>query len=512
MKKFFFILLLPFCLFSVENTSAKIHTLYTSLNPLSISEHLAFYKLYPEHPDGAKALNDAWNLLSKNSSSLKSKSFNDLPNTMEVIVAIVSLINKEPNEETPILSNESLNFINELSAHLANRRLKGYKAISENDVIGLEYTEIDLARGLFLSQFGNDEESLKKIESYEALIDLMALQILSSLPKNATHEQILHQINHFIFNEMCFRFPPHSLYAKDIDIYTFLPSVLDSRRGVCLGVSILYLCLAQRLDLPLEMITPPGHIYVRYNDGKNIINIETTARGMHIESEEYLSIDTRSLEQRNIKEVIGFAHVNQASTYLHEGSYENSLASYKKAAPYLENDMLLKELTGFNYIFLNKVENALPLLNEVKDHLPDHSVSKDTMAEDYLAGDADSACLQAIFMRVDETRESVLKKRQVLEDNIKKFPRFRAGLCCLASTYLQLHQVATALELLEKAYTIDPQDPTTNYYLAALYVERMDYKKAWTHLHNTEKIVKDRNHHPKALKVLRKELEALFPE
>ena len=81
------------------------------------------------------------------------------------------------------------------------------------------------------------------------------------------------------FLRACFRFPPHSLYAKDIDVYTFLPSVLDSRRGVCLGVSILYLCLAQRLDLPLEAMTPPGHIYVRYGED---LNIETTARGIDV--------------------------------------------------------------------------------------------------------------------------------------------------------------------------------------------------------------------------------------
>src|SRR6202044_1243325 len=124
---------------------------------------------------------------------------------------------------------------------------------------------------------------------------------------NATPQQKIDAINSFIFEEMGFRFPPHSRYAKDIDIYTFLPSVLDSRRGVCLGVSILYLCLAQRLGLNLEMITPPGHIYIRYHEGENIINIETTCRGIHMDSEDYLGINTRCLQMRNIKEVIGLA-------------------------------------------------------------------------------------------------------------------------------------------------------------------------------------------------------------
>ena len=148
------------------------------------------------------------------------------------------------------------------------------------------------------------------------MIDLMALQIRSTLSPNSKPEEKIDAINRFIFEELGFRFPPHSCYATNVDLYTFLPSVLDSRRGVCLGVSILYICIAQRLSLPLEMITPPGHIYVRYKNGEKEINIETTARGIHLEVlETYLAINTRSLQQRNVKEVIGLSHFNQASVY-----------------------------------------------------------------------------------------------------------------------------------------------------------------------------------------------------
>src|ERR1700761_5200171 len=129
---------------------------------------------------------------------------------------------------------------------------------------------------------------MKKIRSYEALIDLMALQILTRITFEDPPAKKIRAINHFIFEEMGFRFPPHSSHAKDIDLYTFLPSVLDSRRGVCLGVSILYISLAQRLKLDLQMVTPPGHIFVCWRQGKEVINIETTARGIHIPDEKYL--------------------------------------------------------------------------------------------------------------------------------------------------------------------------------------------------------------------------------
>ncbi|MBN9379014.1 MAG: hypothetical protein BGO14_02620 [Chlamydiales bacterium 38-26] len=494
-----------------ETSPAKIKMLYNSLNPSSISEHLAFSQLYPHTKEGKLALEDAWKLLNK-TGYRSTVRFSELPNIQTAFSSLVTMVNKEPNEETPLLSLTDLQLVDQLCAHLGNRKLKGYKASSERQVMGLKPEEIDLARGLFLSQLGDSPSTINQINSYEAMIDLMALQILTQLPQKATPEQMIKAINQFVFIEMGFRFPPHSLYAKDIDIYTFLPSVLDSRKGVCLGVSILYLCLAQRLELPLEMITPPGHIYIRYHEGDKIINIETTARGIHIDNEEYLSIDTCKLQQRHLGEVIGFAHVNQASVFLQEKKYEKSLNCYLKALPYLPHDSLLKELLGFNYIFIGEMEKGQKLLLEIKDDIPDFSITKDSMVEDYLAGKVDAHGIQAIFMHVDEKRDSILKKKEALCTCLKNYPEFRAGIFALATTWLQLHREGEALEILEQCHEIDPSDPTTNYYLSTLYAERMHYNKAWEHLRVAEKIVHARDHYPTALKELRRELAFLSPE
>ena len=89
---------------------------------------------------------------------------------------------------------------------------------------------------------------------------------------------------------------------------------------------------------------------------------------------------------------------------------------------------------------------------------------------------------------------------------------FRAGIFSLASTWLQLHREGEALEVLEKYYEVDPNDPTANYYMAVLYAERMNYNKAWQLTQQTEKLVQKREHHPKALKELRQELALISPE
>jgi len=502
---YLFIWLILVCSFT---SLAKRRALYNSLDPQSVSEHLAFYELYANESEGQQALKHAWKLLSGEDSI---QGFHSNPTTTfrSAIDGIIALVNKQPNKYSPKLSEEELDAINRLAQRLPNRHLKGYHATTEKEVLALDPEEIDLARGLFLSE---SEEDIDTRRTYEAMIDLMALQILTQTSLDASPEEKIHVMNSFIFDDMGFRFPPHSQYAKDVDLYTFLPSVLDSRKGVCLGVSILYLCLGQRLDLPLEIITPPGHIYVRYRNGEQIINIETTARGIHLDSEVYLGIDTRSLQQRNIKEVIGFSHFNQAGAYWSQENHEKVLDSYQKAKKYTPDDMLLKELMGYAYVIVGETMKGKKLLEEVQDHIPDYAVSGQTVAKDYLNGHATAEGMKVIFKQVDEKRQSVLEKKEAIEAVLKETPKFRAGIFSLATTWLQLHRQKEALKVLEKYHALEPNDPTAEYYLAILYLERYDDNKAWEHLKNAEVLVKARDHQPKALEQLRHHLSLISPE
>lgn len=498
-------------LISIQATPGKIKTLYNSLDPSSISQHLAFYELYQGSQEGERALQHAWELLTGqeqrgNHSLLRDPSLNVAVN------GLVALINKQSAEPPKSLTDSELLVIEGLGNRLGNRKLKGRNARSESEVLSLSPDEIDLSRGLLLTQFGNSAEGIRQVRTYEALMDLMALQILARLPQDAVPSTKIRVMNDFIFGEMGFRFPPHSVYAKDIDVYTFLPSVLDGRQGVCLGVSILYICLAQRLDLSLEMITPPGHIYVRYREGNSEINIETTARGVHIDSEEYLTIGTRALQQRNVKEVIGLAYFNQASVFLTQENYAEALKSYQKAEPYLPGDTLLTELMAFQYLLTGNEAEGIRLLKQIENDMPEFAVSKENMAEDFLRGNVTMEGIKVYFQPVDEDRKSIIKKRDELQRIMTQYPKFRAGLFSLAVAWLQLHRKKEALEVLEQYHQLDPNDPTAEYYLTMLYAERVDYDKAWRHLYQAEKIVKDREHDPKVLKDVRKALNALYPE
>lgn len=457
-------------------------TLYNSLDPHSVSQAFAFYELYPESAEGKKALERARYLL---------KAPLSLP-----IENLTTAFHRFPSKT---LDEETVALIERLSCHLPNRKLKGYHAQSEQDLITLDPSEIDLSKALLLLQT-NDE---KEAKNYLALLDLMALQVLSRLPENASCEDKVKEMNRLIFHEMRFRFPPHSIYAKKIDTFTFLPSVMDNHIGVCLGVTTLYLSIAQRIDLPLEIITPPGHIYIRCPTENKVINIETTARGINVPDEQYQTIHVKkNLDPRNIKEVIGMTYINQASVNWEEGQYGQAVCAYEKAMNYLSHDPFTNELLAFSYIVSGQEEKGKDILLSLKE------ISD--LGEDFLAGHINKEGLKAFFMQVDEKRDSILAKQNKLLEVVNKFPHFRSGLEQLAVSYLQLHRPKEAISWLLKYHEVDQSNALIEYYLALLYAEREDFEQAWAFCKNAERNINNKS--PKALHELKEELACHLPE
>lgn len=490
--------------------SPSLQALFFSLDPKSISDNLNFYKLYPKSPLGKKAYKRALTLLSQGK---EIKGEIDLPKIDLSI--LVSMVQKEPLEDLNNISNETIEYIEHLSQDLYNRDLKGRNVWTKEALLALKPEEIDLSRALFLAEFDYDQTKKKMVRYYEASIDLMSLQILAHLPRRASAEEKIRKINDFIFHKMQFRFPPHSLYAKNIDTYTFLPSVIDNRKGVCLGVSLLYQCIAQRLNLKLESITPPGHIYVRYVDQDKEINIETTNRGVDMPTEQYKGIETITLQKRDMKELIGLAFMNQASVFWQKEDFKKSVELYEKALDFIRDDALLKELYGYNLLFLGEEKKGLEVLNSIRNTSNKYLLSERSILEDFLANKTDAEGIKSIFMSVDETRSSILKKQEKLKDIIEKFPSFRAGLLQLASSHLQLLEEKKALNVLNQYYAICPDEAIINYYLSIIHLERLDFKKAWKHLHFLEKTLINNHLESKQVTLYKKHLMKkcpLFPE
>ena len=509
-KIFQLLLFFPLIL-TARPSDLGLKTLYHTLDPDSITEQFAFYSLYPKTLEGKKAMENAWNLMNRHRSEKDQFKANIALPPLDFL-AILPLIIQQKGEPSDLLTDRQLGVIEKVSSHLNNRKLKGFHVWNREEILALETGEIDLARAILVDQFENSEDKRLKIRRYEAALDLMALQIMARLPKNGTSEEKIREINRFIFHEKKFRFPPHSICTKDIDFYTLLPSVFDSRLGVCLGVSVLYLSIAQRMNLPLEIITPPGHIYMCCKTPTKSINIETTARGISLPTKSYFGLNTRKLKRRELKEVIGLVLVNQASTAWQREEYAKTVELYEKAHPLLQNDPWLETLLGYAYLLANKTEKGRKLLEKVDCHAGDFTLYKQTMPEDYLNGLTNAEGIKAIFLHVDETRQSIVKKQQKIKEVLEKYPTFREGLFHLAISQLQLSQTNDALETLDRYHKIDPDNPEVEYYLSLCYFNRLCGFKAWNHLKNAERLTKSLKHFPDGLKKLRHQLRRVYPD
>ena len=497
MKRYIFLVF--FSLFFLEAKNSEIETIYSRLDPKCLSKLFAFYHLHSETEQGKKALNDAFALINKHRTSSIELSAIPLFKRID-LDSFLSILTKQPEEKLPKLLSEEIAFVDKISSHLKHLKLFGHNAVNTEQVLSLPSEEIDIARAVFLAQFGPDK--LDVIKSYEATLDLFALSILARLDEKPTDRDIIEKISYFIFYEMLFRFPPHSLWISDVDQYTFLPSILDSRHGVCLGVSILYLSLAQRLGLNLNIYTPPGHIYVSHKSVDDELNIETTARGIHMPTKKYLSIQTKHVQQRTLKEVIGLHHSNGAAALWQTKNYKSAIEEYQKALAFIPNDPLTETFLAYNYLFLGEKKKGEALLKKVKDIRLDGSISSNTMIEDYLAGYCDEKGIAIIYDQVDSTRESILKKQNELKVYLEKFPKFRDGIFHLATTWLQLGRKKEALDVLNSYHNLYPLNPVVEYYLTHLNFVRLKPAIAKRHFNGLKFLLEKEDHHPECIKEL----------
>ena len=178
----------------------------------------------------------------------------------------------------------------------------------------------------------------------------------------------------------------------------------------------------------------------------------------------------------------------------------------------MPHDPLLKMFLGFNYLFTGNVVAGTQLLEEVRILTLNEAVSAETLADDYLNGKVDAEGIKAVFLSVDETRESILKKQKELTAIVKKYPHYRAGILQLATTWLQLGRQNEAREVLQQYQKIDQTHAIVEYYLAVLCQMRLDYNQAWNYLKQAENLTAKRNHFPKALSALRENLRRISPE
>ncbi len=203
------------------------------------------------------------------------------------------------------LSERAGALVQELSSELVIHDIRQFAKRGRN---GLE-------EGLILlSRLHTPELDEKQVA---ARIGRMTEDLMLKLDPGDGADVMLRRLSRYLFEEQGFCGNTGDYYNPE---NSYLHSVLETRKGIPISLSSLYLVLAQRLSLPIYGIGMPGHFLVKYDDGDEMRIIDPFHRGRLIDQdgcakllrsmgvsfdERYLEpVATRYILERTVKNLI----------------------------------------------------------------------------------------------------------------------------------------------------------------------------------------------------------------
>jgi regulator of sirC expression with transglutaminase-like and TPR domain len=154
---------------------------------------------------------------------------------------------------------------------------------------------LNLARAaLLISEYLNQSDD--DVAYYLTLLDDMAEALRPSIRAATTELGIIGALNCYLFEELGF-------YGNAEDYYnpnnSFLDKVLDLKTGIPILLSVVYLELGWRLDLPLYGIGLPGHFIVSYGPAaKELIYLDVFNQGQILSEDDCLDLCQMPRDQR----------------------------------------------------------------------------------------------------------------------------------------------------------------------------------------------------------------------
>ncbi|MBN2198962.1 MAG: tetratricopeptide repeat protein [Candidatus Aminicenantes bacterium] len=144
-------------------------------------------------------------------------------------------------------------------------------AREEQTYLALPEERIDVGRGTLLIARGLYPDL--DVDRYVAELDAMATALRPKIESLDDPMKMLMAIGAYLLGERKFR------YNQQEDSARFLNRALDTKTFNCESWTTLYVALGQRLGLPLCGVAAPGHLFVRFHDGRTRINLDQNRIG-----------------------------------------------------------------------------------------------------------------------------------------------------------------------------------------------------------------------------------------
>ncbi len=241
--------------------------------------------------------------------------------------------------------------------------------------------------------------------------------------------------------------------------------VLARKRGNCLGMSLLWLSLAERLDLPFRGVYVPGHCFVRYVGDGAPVNVEFSDGGAPWEDARYrmefrLSERGPYLRTLSPAEMLGVFFKSLGAAYAKKGRNEEALAIYA------EGERLYPGLpdgpynAGVSLQRLGRTEEAIAKYRRALSLDPDMALARGNLG--------------ILLARKGHYTDAIA---EALRD-VSRDPRDSAARGNLASAYCACGNYDEGIREYLKALELDPANAAARAGLTRAYFATGSYREA----------------------------------
>ena len=352
-----------------------------------------------------------------------------------------------------------------IAAFVCASQKAGLYVNSIEKALELSENDIDIATAVLLVSKRWDPSV--NIEYYRNQIDELARTVSTRLNgKNPLYDgrKTTEIISKLLFEEMGFKPVDNAENPEDL----FLHTVLDNKRGYCLSLSILYLAVAERLNLPVNGVVVPGHFFVRYTDNGKSFNIETTQKGANAPDKHYIKEfkipqdGRRNIYLRNLsrRETIGCFFNNLANVYFDDGNIDNAYYYQQKAVDIAP--LLAEARTNLGNIFLKK-------------DMADMAIGQYIAAIEINPADAKTHHNLANAYRKKERPDKAIEQYNIA---LRLDPNFIEIYKGLAQAYHSQGLSDKAIVILKKAIDVNSRDSDIYATLGSIYQDKQNYSDA----------------------------------
>ncbi|MBD3316399.1 MAG: tetratricopeptide repeat protein [Chitinivibrionales bacterium] len=179
-------------------------------------------------------------------------------------------------------------------------------------------------------------DSIGNPESFFAMLDSTARAFRGEV-KEAETAEVVNIPARIVYDLWSIEFDPN----QD-DLLSLLPhTIVERGRGSCLGVSLIFLMLAEKMELPLYGVLLPGHFFVRYDDGAVERNIEPNRQAYahpdRYYRRRYLEGGSSWYAMQNLsaREALAVLRYNMGNIYRASGEFAWAVRAYRQCVAVL---------------------------------------------------------------------------------------------------------------------------------------------------------------------------------